>query len=179
MGSAEAFAVVVRVMNELKKRRVIKDYAIYGAFAVLKYTEPFHTGDLDVCVLVKSSPIINLSPIYGAFTRLGYAWKGEHIIVEGFPVEFMAADKLEAEAMLTANVARVGGKRVKVLSPEYLIALAVRAGRPKDISKLFLLLEQAKVRQALLDDILVRYRLRSRFERVTSWVRKESGPENS
>jgi hypothetical protein len=38
---------VLEVMNNLKEKGLIKDYAIGGAIATLKWTEPFFTRDLD------------------------------------------------------------------------------------------------------------------------------------
>ena len=34
----------IEVMNELKKKKLIKDYAIGGAIAALRWVEPFYTG---------------------------------------------------------------------------------------------------------------------------------------
>lgn len=160
--------VVVRVMNDLKNKGVIDDYAVYGAIAVMNYTEPFGTTDLDITVSMKvESPIILLTPIYNEFTRLGYLWQEEHIIVEGFPVEFMVGDELELEAISQANIVKVDGDEVKVLTPEYLIALFVRSDRPrKDRPKVYMLLEQAKIDYHKLQTLLMKCRLLAKFERI-------------
>jgi hypothetical protein len=38
----------LKVINEMKKDGVIKDYAIWGAVAVFFYTEPVYTEGLDI-----------------------------------------------------------------------------------------------------------------------------------
>lgn len=173
MGADDALLVVIKVMNRLKKVGAILDYAIFGAMAVMKYTEPFNTKDLDILVSIKPQPVIVLSPIYDEFTKLGYQREGQHLIVEGFPIEFMVADELELEAMANANLVTVGGLKTKVLGPEYLIALATRSNRPKDRNKVVMLLTEFKVNQRKLEDILVKYKLRDRFERLYLWIQNQ------
>ena len=169
MGSDDTLLVVIRLMNRLKKEGVVLDYAIFGAMAVMKYTEAFNTKDLDILISIKPQPIIVLGPIYDELTKLGYQWQGQHIVVENFPVEFMVADELELEAMANANFITVGGLKTKVLGPEYLVALAVRANRPKDRYKVVLLLTEYKIDKHKLENILDRYKLRDKFERLYTW----------
>lgn len=171
MSSLEAFLVVAQTMNRLKTQRAILGYAVFGAMAVMRYTEPFFTQDLDVLVVVKPQPLILLTPTYAEFQRMGYQWEGEHLVVEGFPVQLMVADELEAEAVFKARTTSVRGVRVRVLTPEYLIALLTRAGRPKDMPKLALLLSQTKYNQEELKGILTRFSLKEKFE----WIVKRFG----
>lgn len=169
MSSDDALLVVIKVMKRLKGEGIVLDYAIYGAMAVMKYTEPFFTADLDVIVSYRPAPIILLTPIYDEFKKLGYHWEGQHIMVEDFPVEFMAAGELEAEAIANANIVTVGGFKTKILTPEYLIALSVKADRTKDRRKVDLLLSQVKIDFSKLDDILIRNGLKSKFNRIYKW----------
>jgi len=41
----------IKVINELKQKGLIKDYAIGGAIGVLRWVEPFFTRDLDIFIL--------------------------------------------------------------------------------------------------------------------------------
>lgn len=159
-------------MNSLKRKRAISDYAIYGAVAVMRYTEAFFTQDLDILVVPREEPgpLVLLTPVFDEFTAVGYKWRGGHILVEGFPVQFMSADELEREGVAHARQVRIGGLRTKVLSPEYLIALSVRAGRAKDKAKIALLMTQVRVDKDKLNDILNRYGLRQRYEEVERWL---------
>jgi len=169
VGADDALLVVIKVMNKLKKEGVVLDYAIYGDMAVMKYTELVFTTGLDIIVSFEQSPLINLTPIYDEFKKLGYQRKVQHIIVEDFPVEFMVADELELEAIENANIVSVGGIKTKILKPEYLIALSVKAGRTKDRMKIDLLLSQVTIDVTKLKDVLVRYSLESNFDGIYKW----------
>ena len=156
----------IRVMNELKERGLIKDYAIGGAIAALRWTEPFFTQDLDVFIVLEEEAdergLIVLSPIYEYLKERGYVWKGHWIIIEGIPVDIFPADPLEKEAIAEAEEIEYEGVKTKVLTPEYLIALFLRAGREKDKRKIGLLLEQAEVDRQKLERILNKYGLSER-----------------
>jgi len=167
------FLTTLRILNDLKRRGVIVDYAIYGAMAVMRYTEAVSTQDLDIVLIQPEtkSPVVLLTPVFSEFRRLGYRLRGEHVIVEGLPVQFVTADALEREAINKAKVISVGRVTTKVLTPEYLLALAARAGRAKDKAKIALLLEQATVDQSVLEDILQRHGLKRRFEGIAGWLR--------
>lgn len=158
----------IRVINELKKRKLVKDYAIGGGIATIFYVEPILTYDLDVFIIPsekrKEKNLILLSPISDYLKSKGYYWKGEHIIIEGIPVQFIPADKLEEEAVKHAKETEYEDVKTKVISPEYLTSILLRAGRKKDIEKVEKLLEQAKVDTKKLKDILHRYGLSEKFK---------------
>jgi hypothetical protein len=153
-------------MNELKERGLIKDYAIGGAIAALRWTEPFFTQDLDVFIILEEEAdergFIMLSPIYEYLKERGYVWKGHWIMIEGIPVDIFPADPLEEEAIAEAEEIEYEGVKTKVLTPEYLIALFSRAGREKDKRKIGLLLEQAEVDRQELGRIWDKYGLSER-----------------
>lgn len=158
----------LKIINELKKKNLIDDYAIGGGIAALFYIEPFLTYDLDVFIMVskkgKEENIILLSPIFDYLEKRGYLWKGEHIIIEGIPVQFIPADELEEEAVRKAREIEYERIKTKVITPEYLIAILLRAGRKKDIEKIEKLLEQAKIDKKKLNDILLKYSLGEKFK---------------
>ena len=162
---------VLQILNQLKERGVIKDYAIGGAIAALRWTEPFFTQDLDVFVIVEPTleGLIVLTPIYEHFQSQGYAWKGQWIIVEGVPVDLFPADPLETEAIEQAVEAEYEGVQAKVMTPEYLIALFLRAGREKDRTKIRMLLEQSGVNKERLREILERYGLLEAFRSILGY----------
>lgn len=156
---------VLRILNELKEKGLVKDYAIGGAVAALRWTEPFFTQDLDIFVVLETAQegVIILTPIYDHFQSRGYMWKGHWIVVEGIPVDLFPADPLEAEAVEKAPEVEYEGVRTKVMTPEYLIALFLRAGREKDLMKTRMLLEQSCVDRERLREILERHGLSERF----------------
>ena len=157
----------LRVLNELKQKGLIKDYAIGGGIAALRWIEPFFTQDLDIFVLLKEEAnekgLIILTPIYEYLKSKGYVWKGQWIMIEGVPVDLFPADPLEKEAVEQAQEAEYEGVRTKVIIPEYLIALFLRTGRDKDLRKIEMLLEQCEIDRERLYRILNEYNLYGKF----------------
>ncbi|MGB9700895.1 MAG: hypothetical protein ACPL5I_16095 [Thermodesulfobacteriota bacterium] len=43
----------IKVLNELREKGLIKDYAIGGAIAALRWTEPFFTQYLDIFIIME------------------------------------------------------------------------------------------------------------------------------
>jgi len=158
---------VINILNELKDKGLIKDYAIGGAIAALRWVEPFFTRDLDVFIKLceKEKNIIVLTPIYEYLKNKGYdEWIGQWLVIEAIPVEFIPAEGLSREALENAIEVEYEGVLTKVMKPEYLIALFLKASRPKDKIKIQMLLEQAKVDIAELKEILNRYNLTKEFK---------------
>lgn len=75
------------VLNELKDKGLIRDYAIGGAIAVLRWTEPFFTEDLDIFIVLEKKrndkSLIVLTPIYEHLKNKGYL-REKHWIVTYF-----------------------------------------------------------------------------------------------
>lgn len=61
-----AFAETLRVLNTMKAEGVIQEYAIVGAMAIVFWTEPVLTFDLDVLVLLPppEGTLVSLDRIY-------------------------------------------------------------------------------------------------------------------
>lgn len=156
------------VMNELKEKGLIKDYAIGGAIAALRWTEPFFTEDLDIFIVLEKrkdeKSLIVLTPIYEYFRNKGYLWEKHWIVIEGVPVDIFPADSFEEEAIENALETEYEGVPTKIITPEYLIALFLRAGREKDERKIELLLEQTEINLEKLNNILIKYDLMRKFE---------------
>lgn len=157
----------IEVINDLEKEGFIKDYAIGGAIGALRWVEPFFTKDLDILIVlyqeIREEDLVILTPIYEYLKNKGYQWEGQWIIIEGVPVDFIVADKLETEAIENARQTEYDEVKVKVVTPEYLIALFLRAGRNKDIIKIEMLFNQTKVDMERLNSILDRYGLTEKF----------------
>lgn len=154
---------VFQVLNKMVKDGVVKGYAVGGAVAVMFYTEPIQTADLDIFVYpeVTSSGMVHFGSIYRYLAGLGYkTFRGQCIIIEGVPVDFIPPDPLASEAMESARTKTVEGVRVKVFSPEYLFAICLQARRPKDLRKADLLREQADLDENLLKRIRRKHRIR-------------------
>lgn len=159
---------VFEVLEEIRKVGLVEDYAIGGAFATIRWTEPFLTEYIDVFLKLRpeeKTGVIDLSPLYGYLRERGYQWRRQWIIIEGVPVDFIVADELEEEAIDNSSEVEVEGIKIKVFSPEYLIAISVRTGRDKDLWRAKRLMEFAD--REKLKDILLRWDLLTKFEKLT------------
>ena len=154
-------ADILRAANELVSAGLIKDYALGGALAAIYYTEPFTTYDADI-VFVASDKTLSagIPAIYSHLQSKGWRAEHEHLLVNDFPVQFLAASGLTAEAVRNAQPIEYESVPAKVFRPEYIIAIATSVGRHKDLARIEQLLEQAKIDRTLLDDILQRYNLK-------------------
>lgn len=159
----------LEVLNSLKDKALIGDYAIGGGIATIFYIEPIFTYDLDVFVIIESrlaGGIISLTSIYDYLAGKGYAWKGEHIVIEGLPVQFIPVESgIEKEAVDNAKEITYSGVKTKILSAEYLIAIALKVGRRKDFDKIGRLLEQAKIDKKTLEVVLKKHSLLDKFKK--------------
>jgi len=157
----------LKIINELKVTGLIDEYAIGGGIAALFYIEPFLTYDLDVFIIPiekrLEEGVILLTDVFDYLKTKGYPWKGEHIIIEGIPVQFIPVDEFEKEAVENARMTEYEGIPTKVIQPEYLIAILLRAGRKKDIEKVERLIEQTDLDREKLDSLLSRFNLKEKF----------------
>lgn len=157
---AEVFAAIGR----MKADGVVKEYALGGAMALVFWTEPVATFDLDIFVLLESPGVLlSLAPIYEWAARSGYPAKSEHIIVAGVPVQVIPAhNELAVEAIEKAIDLDYEGEKVRVIKLEYLIAMYLEpaARSQKRLQRVAALLEEGEVDHPLLEDLLQRYQLR-------------------
>jgi hypothetical protein len=154
-------AEVLRAANELVSVGLIKDYALGGALAAIYYTEPFTTYDADIIFVASDTTLsAGMPAIYSHLQSKGWRVEREHLLIKDFPVQFLAAHGLTEEAVREAKQIQFEGVPAKVFRPEYIIAIAASVGRHKDFARIEQLMSQAKIDNALLDDILRRYNLK-------------------
>lgn len=154
------------VINEMKKQKIIEDYAIAGGIATIFYVEPILTYDLDIFFTYKTEPtrLDVLKPIYKFLRKKGYKEKQEHVLIEGIPVQFFPVyDALSREAVEQAQKITYSSVSIKVLSSEHLIAIMLQVYRPKDKERIIILLDQAKVDKRRLNAILKRHNLTKKY----------------
>ena len=124
--------------------------------AFLFYTEPARTYDLDVFVFLppQEGALISMAPLYKQLEGLGYHFDAEHVMIHETPVQFLPAyNPLVEEAMEHAILQSYDGVQVRVISPEYLIALALQTGGKHRRVRAEALLDEGKVDQVLLTRI--------------------------
>jgi len=155
------------VINQLEQQGLIGRYAIGGAVAATRYIEPVQTYDLDIFVVLPVSPsgLISITPIYTYLTQRGYTPQGECIVIEGWPVQFLPVhNELTEEALARAIDVEFGSTPTRVFSAEYLAAIMLETGRPKDLARLVQFFEFDALDRALLQDIVARHGLTSKWE---------------
>ena len=164
MATHMAFADALRALNTLKTERVIEEYAIAGAMALVFWTEPVPTWDLDVLVFLPAAqgPLVSLEGIYRWTSAHGYPVHQEHVIIQGVPTQFLASPgALGDEAIQTAATLEYEDVSVRVVLPEYLVALYLQpeARTAKRRERAAMLLEWPGLNRARLDAILGRHGL--------------------
>lgn len=159
-----SFANTLRAVNELKSTGIIEDYAVAGAMALVFWIEPVPTFDLDVLVMLPQSagPLISLDPIYRWAADRGYVAEHEHFIIEGVPVQFLPSfGALADEAIRTAADREYQGIDLRVVKPEYLIALFLvpSARTAKRRERAAALRDSPSIDRDLLNDLMIRFKL--------------------
>ena len=165
----------IAVLEQLTDEGLLEAYAIGGGIGATFYMEPVLTYDLDVFVLLAPSEglLLTLTPLYVFLAQMGYAPDREHIVVEGLPVQFIPAySPLTEEAVRRAQAMPFAEFQVEVIRPEYLAAIMMDTGRPKDRARLSLFVDEVELDEKTLQDILRRHGLESRWRKWTS----EDGP---
>ena len=74
---------IVKLLNELIEKNLIKNYAVGGSIGMSFYTEPLVTFDVDVFVDVAGVEVSSFNSLYAFFKEKGYEFKGQHLLVEG------------------------------------------------------------------------------------------------
>lgn len=154
---------VFQLLNAMVRDGEVSNYAIGGAIAAVFYVEPFSTQDIDVFVMMKTEPtgLVTTIPGWDYLKKRGYTEiRGEAIVVEGWPVQFIpVSNALEEEAYLNATTLDFEGEHVRVLLAEHLVAIMLQAGRLKDLARVQMFLSQEAVDQEILRDIITRHNL--------------------
>jgi hypothetical protein len=157
-------------LNQLESDGVIKRYAVGGAFALLFYTEPSLTYDVDIFVFLpdqETNALISLDLLYRHLESKGYAADKEHVMIEGVPVQFIPAyNELVAEALGAAVEMKYKNASVRVVPLEYLMAIMLHTNRPKDRARVGQIATETPYNKRLLQCILKKHELEKRWEVV-------------
>jgi hypothetical protein len=94
---------VIHVVNQMVADGVIERYAIGGAVGATFYLEPVSTLDVDIFIELHATPgsvLLTLDPIFSYLLDRGCTMEGEHILISGWPVQFLPPPSpLAAEAL--------------------------------------------------------------------------------
>ena len=158
----------IAVVNRMTDEGIIETYALGGATAVIFYTEPIATQDIDIFVHVHStgSILTEFQPLFDYLKERGYEIKGEHIYIESFPVQFLPiSKKLIDDAVIQANEFELtDGTVVRVMTPEYLVAIMLDTGRLKDYLRISIFLQHDVVNLEELQRILSEHNLAQKWQ---------------
>ncbi len=158
---------LARLLNEMRVAGVISNYALFGAVAQMRYTEPIATLDADVLVALPSAePLDVLGPIYEFCSRKGYRPEGEAIRVGAWPTQFVPVfDALTVEAVERADTADFEGVPLRVVRADYLAVIALSVGRAKDLARVLALLESGSCDRAEIASLAQRHGLAAAWKR--------------
>jgi hypothetical protein len=154
-------AEVLRAANDLVATGLIEDWALGGALAAIYYVEPFTTYDADIFFIPKDKGLTAGIPALCAYLQSqGWQVEREHLLVRGFPVQFLAASGLTEEAVREAEKIDFEGVPAKVFRAEHIAAIAASVGRAKDKARIEQLLQQADLDKTYLENVLQRHKLK-------------------
>ena len=146
---------------------VIGRYAIGGAVGSIFWLEPITTKDVDVFVMLPTSPggsLLTLGPIYDYLQSRGFVPSGQFITIEGWAVEFLPPPTPLVEEALEQAVERdVSGVMTRVFTAEHLAAICLQVGRPKDHDRVIRFVEAEALDAIVFNAILRRHDL------LTQW----------
>jgi hypothetical protein len=153
----------LEAINQMQADGVIGKYAIGGAVGATLYLEPAATLDVDIFLMLPAAPgslLLSLAPLYEYLKARGCTVKDEHIVVGGWPVQFLPpSNELEREAVAESVSTTVEGVTTWVMSAEHLVAIALCTGRSKDHIRILQFIEQDAVDREKLQGILERHGL--------------------
>ena len=159
----------IQVINKLKMKGAIQDYAIGGAVASFFYLEATLTEDLDIFIQIESTrEIVTLSSIFKSLEDEGYKdFKKEGIVIDKWPVQFLpVSTELEKEALQNARHEIIEGESVKVFSAEYLMAICLAVGRSKDKIRFEQFYNERCYSEEKFMDIISRHNLIDKYNKL-------------
>ena len=160
---------VIKTINQMQVDGVIEHYAIGGAVGATFYLEPVATLDVDIFINFKpeaGSLLVSPQPVFDYLKTRGGVMEGEHIIIAGWPVQFLPpGSPLVEEALAQAVEKDVSGTPARVFTAEHLAAIALQTGRAKDKARLLQFWESGALDTARFREILARHNLVPAWEK--------------
>jgi hypothetical protein len=159
---------VLAMLAELEQNGVVERYALGGAVAATRYTSPAATEDVDVFVSFAGPAGVSLEPlkpIYDYLLARGGVADGAHIVVGGWPVQFLPAEEpLLSEALAQARNEDVDGIATRVFTAEHLAAIALQLGRAKDKLRVEQMARERVLDMTVFNEVLRRHGLVAKWE---------------
>ena len=160
---------VIKTINRMQADGVIERYAVGGAVGATFYLEPVATLDVDIFINFKpeaGSFLVSPQPVFDYLKTRGGVMEGEHIVIAGWPVQFLPpGSPLVEEALAQAVEKDVSGTPARVFTAEHLAAIALQTGRAKDKARLLQFWESGALDTARFREILARHNLVPAWEK--------------
>ncbi|PYI82530.1 MAG: hypothetical protein DMF09_14195 [Verrucomicrobia bacterium] len=152
-----AIKEAIQIINRMEADGVIERYAIGGAVGATFYLEPVATQP--------GSRLVSLEPIFTYLRDRGCTMEGEHIVIAGWPVQFLPANSnLLQEALVAAVEKSVEGTSARVFTAEHIAAIALQTGRAKDKARVLQFIEANAVDLGRVREILTRHGLNGNWQ---------------
>lgn len=146
---------------------IVERYAIGGAVGASFYLQPMSTLDVDVFVSLAPAQgqiVVSMSRIFEYWSKKDATIEGGHIVIAGWPVQFLSlGSPLGEEAMAEAVERDVGGTRIRVFTAEHLAAIALDTGRTKDQLRLLQFIEAELLKRDKFKVIITRHGLTKKW----------------
>ena len=156
----------LQVLLQLREEGALAQFAVGGAVAASFYIEAIATEDLDIFAFLQSSPggLLMLTPLYDRLKALGATVHNEHVLIHGWPVQILPAYTPLVEAAVSeAQPQDYMGLTVPVVTADYLCAIALQTGRPKDYQRVHALISAGSVTAAMLRQLVQSHHLQDRW----------------
>lgn len=106
-----------------------------------------------------------MSRIYEYLQARGYKAQDEHIVIEGWPVQFLVpATESEKQAVINALPERFDDITIWVMDETFLVLIALQTGRRKDHLRILQLFEQGIVDLKIVEILIERYGLAAKWQ---------------
>ncbi|MEI7501393.1 MAG: hypothetical protein WCK84_13220 [Bacteroidota bacterium] len=161
----------IRKINSLVELGLMQNYAIAGGLAHFYYIEPSVTFDLDLIVNIinEANSLAPLTEIYNWGKKNNFKTEGEHIIIEGVPVQFLLPyNDLVVEALENRSQITLFDEKTFILGPEYLMAIMLQTGRASDKERLARFFDELDYDHSLFNDIIFKFKL---TEKLSNFMR--------
>lgn len=158
---------VIAELNRTRGAGLISNYAIGGAVAAEAYIASSSTEDIDVFVIfahTDEASLAPLGPIWADLVDHGATPEGGHLVIGSWPVQLLpASGPLLDEAIQNAVDKDFGSVVGRVMTAEYLVAIAISVGRQKDYMRVVEFVRRQAVDMNVLRQLLARHNLQSQW----------------
>ncbi len=138
---------VAQLLNDMLSAGVITNYAVFGAVAQMRYTQPVPTRDADILIAIPGTAGLDiLRPVYDYCRARGLSLDGECVLVGPWRVQFFPPfSRLTEEALQHAEVGDFEGVPVRVIQADHLALIALDTGRHKDFMRILALVDSGAI----------------------------------